>query len=298
MRQSSDASEGRGGGRPVHMRQAVAEAARTLAAAGVASPEVDARLLAAHLLGVAPLEVGFADYDDAFGEAYAAAVHRRAAREPVQHITGSAPFGALDLEVGPGVFIPRPETEMLAQWAVGKLGAAAPATPTVVDLGTGSGALAISVAAACPRARVLAVERSATARGYAARNAATCGADVEIVAGDMTDPQLLRELDGAVDLVVTNPPYVPETPDLAPEVYRDPPEAVFSGADGMDAIRGLVPVAARLLAPGGWLGIEHDETTADAVRSILLHDATFTDVETLTDLTGRPRFATASKVIR
>lgn len=260
------------------------------------SPEVDARLLAAHVLGVAPLEVGFAPPTEDFEARYAEAVRRRADREPLQHITGTAAFGELDLAVGPGVFIPRPETELLAEWAVRAVWGVEKQQPLVVDLGTGTGALALTVATRCPHARVIAVEKSPQAREYAERNVEATGARIEIVAGDMTDPQLLSGLRGQVDVVVTNPPYVPETGELDPEVYRDPHEAVFSGADGMGAIRGLIPVASGLLAPGGVIGIEHDDTTSDAVRSLLLADASFTAVTPLEDLTGRKRFVAASKV--
>lgn len=277
-------------------REALAYGTRLLTEAGVPSPQVDARLLAAHALRVAPLEVLFAELDAAAAEAYTAAITRRAAREPLQHIVGTAAFGPLELEVGQGVFIPRPETEVLGEWAVGALAGVAKQKPIALDLGTGTGALAITLATRCPHARVIAVEKSAVARDYAARNAATCGVGVEIVAGDMTDPGLLAELRGHVDVVVANPPYVPETPDLDPEVYRDPHDAVFSGADGMEAIRGLVPVAAGLLVPGGAIGIEHDETTSAAVARVLGKDGRFERITPLADLAGRPRFVTASKV--
>ena len=192
------------------------------------------------------------------------------------------------------MFIPRPETEVLADWAVCTL-AGTPA-PTVVDMGTGSGALAIYVASHIPEARVYAVELSATAREYAARNAASHGVRITLFDASMTDPQLLRDLDGAVDLVVANPPYVPDTPDLEPEVYRDPPEAVFSGADGMDAIRGLVPVAQRLLRPGGWLGVEHDDVTSTSTCSVIEACGGFGPPTVLRDLAGRNRFVCASKL--
>ncbi|WP_115684819.1 peptide chain release factor N(5)-glutamine methyltransferase [Corynebacterium senegalense] len=284
--------------KPSSLRDLIARASRTLGDAGVATPEVDARLIAASLLDVPPLNLLFTDAPADFERDYAAAIARRARREPLQHITGSAQFGPLELRVGPGVFIPRPETEVLAQWAVDILEAVA--DPLVVDLGTGSGALAIFIAAARPDARVVAVERSEAARGYARANAEdNLGAGVaslSIVPGDMTDPELLAELTGAVDLVVANPPYVPEDPALEPEVYFDPAEAVFSGADGMEAIRGLVPVAARLLAPGGALGIEHDDTTSDAARAAVRESGAFSRAEVLEDLTGRARFVTASKL--
>ena len=168
--------------------------------------------------------------------------------------------------------------------------------PIAVDLGSGSGAIAITIAHAVPSATVYAVERSAEARRYLERNVAALAPSIRIVPGDMTDPALLRELDGAVDVVAANPPYVPETPDLDAEVYADPHEAVFSGADGMDAIRGLVPVAARLLCPGGRLGIEHDDATSRDVQAVVRGSGAFGAPRVMQDLAGRARFVTASKL--
>lgn len=281
--------------RPSSLRELIARASERLASAGVASPSNDARLIAAHLLDVAPLKVGFVAPYAGFESDYAQAIARRARREPLQHITGTAAFGPLELAVGEGVFIPRPETELLAQWARQFLArVAAPAT--VVDLGTGSGALAIYIATQVPDARVIAVERSTTAIEYARRNADTNGASIRIVHGDMTDPQLLRECDGCVDLIVSNPPYVPETSDVEREVHRDPYEAVFSGVDGMEAIRGLVPVVARLLRSGGAVGIEHDEANAALVADTLQKNGNFSDTRVMKDLAGAERFVTASKL--
>ena len=276
------------------VRSHIASAANTLREAGVDSPEVDARLLAAHVLGVAPLQLMFADAPADFGERYTELVARRAAREPLQHIIGTAPFYGVDLAVGPGVFIPRPETEILAEWAVRKLIDAPPA-PTVVDLGSGTGALAIAVARARPDANVYAVERSEAARAYLQRNVEKLAPQVNVVAGDMTDPELLAGI--GADVVVTNPPYVPETPELQAEVYADPHEAVFSGADGMAAIRGLGPVVKQMLKDGGAVGIEHDDTTSEAVQAELRAGG-FADVRPLEDMTGRARFVTASKLAR
>lgn len=277
-----------------NVRSHIASAANTLREAGVDSPEVDARLLAAHVLGVAPLQLMFADAPADFGERYTELVARRAAREPLQHIIGTAPFYGVDLAVGPGVFIPRPETEILAEWAVRKLIDAPPA-PTVVDLGSGTGALAIAVARARPDANVYAVERSEAARAYLQRNVEKLAPQVNVVAGDMTDPELLAGI--GADVVVTNPPYVPETPELQAEVYADPHEAVFSGADGMAAIRGLVPAVKQMLKDGGAVGIEHDDTTSEAVQAELRAGG-FADVRALEDMTGRARFVTASKLAR
>ena len=276
------------------VRSQIASATNTLREAGVDSPEVDARLLAAHVLGVAPMQLMFAEAPADFGGRYTELVDRRAGREPLQHITGTAPFYGVDLAVGPGVFIPRPETEVLAEWAVRKLIDAPPA-PTVVDLGSGTGALAIAVARARPDANVYAVERSEAARAYLQRNVEKLALQVNVVAGDMTDPELLAGI--GADVVVTNPPYVPETPELQAEVYADPHEAVFSGADGMAAIRGLVPAVKQMLKDGGAVGIEHDDTTSEAVQAELRAGG-FADVRALEDMTGRARFVTASKLAR
>lgn len=276
------------------LREAISEATRTLDDANVASPEVDARLIAAHLLGVPPTQLVLAEPHAGFPDEFAALVARRAAREPLQHILGSAPFGVHDLKVGPGAFIPRPETEVLAEWAVEQ----AP-RGTVVDFGTGSGALAIYIADRAKPEAVIGVEKSPAALAVARENAAPFP-NVRMIEGDMTDPDLLTELSGTVDLIVANPPYVPFTPEesgeLQPEIYHDPLDAVFSGADGMDAIKGLLPVASRLLAPGGKLGIEHDDTTAALTRGLVEADGSFTDIRNMADLTGRERFVTASKL--
>ena len=282
--------------KPSSLREAISNATSTLREAGVSSPDVDARLLAAHLLGLRPVELMFAEPPAGFECDYAQLVARRAAREPLQHITGSAPFYGVELAVGPGVFIPRPETEVLAQWAVQMLDDA-PSAPAVVDLGSGSGALAIAVARAVPAATVYAVERSHEAREYLRRNVEEHAPQVRIVAGDLTDAHLLAERDGSVDLVVSNPPYVPESPELQVEVYADPHEAVFSGTDGMAAIRGLVPVAQRLLRDGGALGIEHDDTTSVQVQDVVAAGG-FGDIRVVKDLAGRARFVTARKLAR
>lgn len=276
------------------LRSAIDNATQSLIDAHVASPEVDARLIAAHLLGVPATQLILAEPTPGFEADYAALIARRVEREPLQHILGTAAFGVHDLKVGPGVFIPRPETEVLAEWAVEQ----AP-TGTVVDFGTGSGALAIYIAERARPELVIGVEKSPVAIAAARENAAA-HSNVRIIEGDMTDPDLLSELTGTVDLIVANPPYVPFVPEesgeLEPEVYRDPLDAVFSGDDGMEAIRGLIPVAARLLAPGGKLGIEHDDTTAALTCELVEADGSFENIRNMPDLTGRDRFVTASKL--
>jgi release factor glutamine methyltransferase len=220
---------------------------------------------------------------------FEAAVARRAAREPLQHIVGAAPFLGLSLAVGPGVFIPRPETEVLAQWGIDAL--ADVCAPIAVDLCSGSGALALAVAAAHPDAWVYAVEVSPDALEWLERNASDYS-NVEVVAGDVRSVSL-PSLAGRVDLVVANPPYVPTTVDVPAEVRADPSLAVFAGPDGLDLIPAVAALAASLLRPGGRIGIEHDESHAAEVAEIV--GRFFHDVTGLTDLAGRPRFTTARR---
>lgn len=272
------------------LSEALTEATAVLDDAGVASPANDARLIAGQLLGVDKLQL-FLRGSDPVPAGFDEMVARRAAREPLQHILGVAPFGPLELEVGPGVFIPRPETEVLADWSVKSLDQIS--APRVVDLCTGSGALAAYLAHERGDAEIAAVEKQAAAAAYARRNLPPT---VQLILGDATSPELLREWDGSCDLVVSNPPYVPETPDLEPEVYRDPHEAVFAGAGGMDVINGMVAQIHRLLRSGGVTGIEHDDATSAEVQQVLRDHGGFRDVEPLLDLTGRARFVRASKV--
>jgi release factor glutamine methyltransferase len=260
---------------------------------------VDAELLLAHLLGVGRSRLLVLDrVSDDVATRFAALVGERADRVPLQHLTGRAPFRFLELAVGPGVFVPRPETEQLAGWALERL--AGVAGPVVVDLGAGSGALALSIAHEHPGARVTAVERDAGAiewtRHNAAERAAAGDTPVEIISGDMTDPQLLREVDGLVDLVVSNPPYVPDGARVPREVAdHDPPLALWGGPDGLDVVRGLLVTAARLLRPGAWLGIEHADQQGHSLPALVRAHGGFTDVEDHPDLAGRPRFTTAHR---
>jgi release factor glutamine methyltransferase len=278
----------------VRVAVAVAAAARTLDRAGVPSPRADAELLAGYVLGVSRGRLALVPgMSPAQLARYAQLVRRRAARMPLQHLTGTAGFGPLALAVGPGAFVPRPETELLAQWAVQTGGS------LVVDLASGTGALALAIAHQLPGARVVAVERSPAALGWLRRNTADRAAagdrPVVVVAGDATDPAVLAELDGTVDLVVSNPPYLPEGTPVPPEVAdHDPPEAVFAGPDGLAVIRPLVVRAARLLRPGGWFGLEHHETHGPLLPR-LLHPW-FTRVVGHRDLAGRPRYGTGQRV--
>ena len=275
------------------------EATRRLADAGVESPRVDAELLLAHVLGVGRARL--LTLDEVAGTVavhFRALVDQRADRVPLQHLTGRAPFRQIELAVGPGVFVPRPETEQLTGWVLERI--AGLDGPIVVDLGSGSGAIALSVAHEHPGARVTAVERDPGAIAWTRHNAmarvAARDTPVGVVAGDMTDPSLLSELDGRVTVVVSNPPYVPDDALLPREVAEhDPPLALWGGPDGLDVVRGMLAVAARLLHPGGWLGIEHADQQGVALPAVVRAHGGFADVEDHPDLAGRPRFTTACR---
>ena len=280
------------------LRLAILEAARILDAAGVDSPRADAELLAAHVLGVERGRLPLVPLvDPSVVDALGQAVIRRAAREPLQHITGSAWIGDIALAVGPGVFVPRPETDLLLEWALKATGPA----PVVVDLCTGSGALALGFANARPDAVVHAVELDSVALSWARRNADvranTGDTPIRLHSGDVTDPKLLADMESTVDLVLCNPPYVPAGTVVPPEVAdHDPAQAVFAGADGLDVIKQVVSCAARLLKPGGLVGIEHDDTQGESVPALFASRRVLSEVEDHTDLAGRPRFATARRV--
>lgn len=274
------------------LRGLLADAAGRLAAAGVATPAVDAELLLAAAVGVPRSRLlGAQNVPAEAASTFAGYVARRAAREPLQHITGTAPFRRVEVAVGPGVFVPRPETELLVDAVLPHL--LALPVPSVVDLCAGSGALALALADEAPNARVVAVERDRAALEWLRRNAD--GTRVEVVAGDVTDPSLSRQLAAPVDAVVSNPPYVPDAVVVEPEVHADPPSAVFAGPEGLAVIPSVVARAAELLAPGGWLALEHDETHGAAVLALLEADDRFADVADNNDLTGRSRFATARR---
>ena len=222
--------------------------------------------------------------------AYDALLRRRESREPLQYVLGSAWFGPLELKVGPGVFIPRPETEVMADWAVRNADG-----PRLVDLCTGTGALALYLHHYLPEAQVRAVELADAALAYTTAN--TRGSGVKVIQADATDATTLAEWNGTVDLIVTNPPYVPETPNLDPEVYHDPHDAVFAGEDGMGVITGLIPTFARLLRPDGKVAIEHDDSTSEAVQAAMARHGGFERISALQDMTGTPRFVTAVRAV-
>jgi release factor glutamine methyltransferase len=274
------------------LRQAIDVATAALAEAGIDSARTDAELLAAHLAGVNRGALAAIDEPDAgFFTRYDEVIGARCRRIPLQHITGSAAFGPLELLVGPGVFIPRPETEALLEWALAQR---LPEHPVIVDLCTGSGALAIALATVWPRARVIGVDDDATALQYARRNAEST--TVELVQADVTVPGLLTDLRGSVDLVVSNPPYIPAGAVLDPEVAdHDPAHALFGGPDGMAVIAPIARLAGGWLKPGGLFAVEHDDTTSDQTVETISNTALFTAITPHRDLAGRPRFVTACR---
>ena len=284
----------------VQLRPVLVEAIETLRTAGVASPRADAEHLAAYVLGVDRgrlLLVPLIDPEQL--DAYHALVARRAERVPLQHLTGQSSMGEIDLQVGPGVFVPRPETELLFAWALARLEAVRhDHTPIVVDLCTGSGALAPAIAHARPDAEVHAVELDPDALRWARRNAdlhsAAGDTPITLHHADVTDPGLLTQLNGRVDIVVANPPYIPEGAQLSPEVAEhDPHRALFGGADGLDVIRPMVPLIGRLLRRGGGVAIEHDDSNGAELARLLAADGRFAEIAEHRDLAGKPRFVAA-----
>lgn len=283
---------------PRRVADALRDAVALLERARIPDPQVDAELLFAFVLdssrgGVQAAAIrGDALPDDAAAR-LTPLLQRRAAREPLQHLTGVAPFRSLELAVGRGVFVPRPETEMVAQLAIDALAAAASPEPIAVDLGTGSGALALAMGTEVPHARVFAAENSVDAFLWARRNVERVGADnVRVAFIDLA--RAFPELDGTVSVLVSNPPYVPDAAiPRDPEVRRyDPPQALYGGPDGLDVVRVLSTVGLRLLHPGGMLVVEHGEWQGAAIRDLLAADG-WRSAATHPDLTLRDRATTA-----
>ena len=273
---------------PAELRAEVRAAARVLEDAGVPSPLHDAEELAAHSLGIDRRDLW---RQEAVGAGFAAYVRRRAAREPLQHITGRAYFRHLTLAVGPGVFVPRPETEVVVDAAMEPL--TGQESPVVVDLGTGSGAIALAIAGELPGSRVYAVEADPAAHAWAARNAVGTGIDLRL--GDMADA--FPDLHGRVDVVVSNPPYIPVGAVVRdPEVAtHDPALALWSGADGLDAVRVVERVAARLLRAGGTVVVEHADLQGKSAPAVFAATGRWAGVVDHRDLAGRDRYLTARR---
>lgn len=283
---------------PEPISGALARAVEILERAGVPSARVDAELLLGHILDVsrgrlqasAVMDVTLtAEHSAAFAEF----VERRAAREPLQHITGKAPFRSMELSIGPGAFVPRPETEQVAQFAIDALRAVASPNPLGVDLGTGSGAIALAMATEVPHASIWAVENSPEAFIWARRNRDEVGADnATMVFIDLAEA--LPELNGRVDVVISNPPYIPlGAIPRDPEVRLfDPEHALYGGEDGLDVVHAVSATALRLLRTGGTLVMEHGELQGAAIAGLLRADG-WNAVATHRDLVGRDRATTA-----
>ncbi len=274
--------------------EALAFAKEQLARAGVPSPDADAHWLLAHATDSTRAElmtnITFdLDLTQEQTTKFKQSLDKRLQRIPLQHITGSAAFRSLELSVGPGVFIPRFETEQVTQIAIDYLNSL-PAKPKAIDVGTGSGAIAISLAKET-NAEVYAIELSASAVDYAKANIEANAVDVKLLEGEfeMLLPTL-REL----DLIISNPPYIPVSAvPQDPEVRDfDPELALYSGEDGLDAIRELIELALLSLRPGGMLVLEHADGQSDLVRELLL-EAGYGAVSVHPDPTGRLRAVSA-----
>ncbi|MFD7157739.1 peptide chain release factor N(5)-glutamine methyltransferase [Kribbella sp. NPDC059898] len=273
------------------MRGLVAAAAERLREAGVASPEYDAAELLAFVTGSSRLMLRepSADQLTTFEELVA----RRVGREPLQHLTGTAAFRYRELAVGPGVFVPRPETEVMVGWVLERI--AGVPDPLVVDLCSGSGAIAGAVATERPDSTVHAVELSADAVAWARRNLEGTGAILH--EGDIDG--CLPELDGRVDAVISNPPYIPLTAweSVTAEVRdHDPALALWSGDDGLDEIKVVAATAGRLLKPGGWFACEHADVQGESAPAVFAATGLFTEVRDQLDLSGRHRFTTGRRI--
>jgi release factor glutamine methyltransferase len=279
----------------MQIKALISEGKAQIEAAGYSN--VDAEILFAHLLGLTRMELhnpialerALAEISDesAIVDGYAQLVQRRCNHEPVQYLTGTAGFRNLDLAVGPGVLVPRPETEGLVEEVLKHI-ANLPGPVSVIDLGAGSGAMAISIATEAPNTHVIAVEKSSDAIEWLKQNVAFYDESIRIVQGDVADV-----LDGVkCDVVVANPPYVPDSQPLPKDVATfEPAIALFGGSNGLEIPKRFIAAAARLLKVGGLLAIEHTETQGESIANLL--SANFTQISLHLDLTGRPRWTSA-----
>jgi release factor glutamine methyltransferase len=270
-----------------------------LAAADIS--EIDAEHLFAYVLGVTRMDLHNSVKLEAtlkalgdFGiieDTFAKLISRRAAHEPLQYLTGIAYFRHLEIEVGPGVLVPRPESELLVDAVlkhVKNLEEKVAGEISVIDLGAGSGALSLAIATEAPRSRVIAVEKSSDAIEWLKKNVSKISENVRVVEGDVAEA-----LPGVkCDIVIANPPYIPDSQPLPRDVAEHEPHiALFGGATGMEVPQLFINAAARLLKSGGVLAIEHTEDQGAAIDAVLSRD--FTEIVLHLDLTGRPRWTSA-----
>lgn len=268
-----------------------------LTAAGF--PEVDAEHLLAHVLGISRMElhnpVTVENAITAIGditvieETFWKLLDRRCAHEPLQYLTGVAYFRYLELQVGPGVLVPRPESELLVD-AVLKNIEGREGSVSVVDLGAGSGALTLAIATEAPQTHLIAVEKDPAAVEWLRKNVSRIDETVRILESDVEDA-----LDGVkCDVVIANPPYIPDGQELPKDVAEhEPSVALFGGEDGMTIPRRFINAAARLLKSGGFLAIEHHESQPIDIAAAMLAD--FENIQCHNDLVGRPRFTTGTR---
>jgi release factor glutamine methyltransferase len=279
----------------MQIKALISDGKAQIEAAGYSS--VDAEILFAHLLGLTRMELhnpialerALAEVTDesAIVDGYAELVQRRCSHEPVQYLTGTAGFRKLNLVVGPGVLVPRPETEGLVEEVLKHI-ANLPGPVSVIDLGAGSGAMAISIATEAPNTHVIAVEKSLDAIEWLKQNVAFYDESIRIVQGDVAE--VLAGI--KCDVVVANPPYVPDSQPLPKDVANfEPAIALFGGPDGLELPKRFIDAAARLLKAGGLLAIEHTETQGESIAKLLSTD--FTQISLHLDLTGRPRWSSA-----
>ncbi len=279
----------------MEIKSILRDAKSQLAESGIS--EVDAEHLLAHVLGLSRMDLHnsvlvestLATIDDTevIEEAFYNLLDRRLNFEPLQYLTGSAPFRYLDIEVGPGVLVPRPESELLVEAVLQHI-LNLPSPVSVIDLGAGSGALSLAIATEAPTSRVIAVEKSPEALVWLKKNVSVIAENVRVVEGDVADV-----LPGVkCDVVIANPPYIPDEQLLPRDVVGfEPHIALFGGPTGMELPRRFIEAAARLLKPAGVLVIEHTEGQAIAIAGELAVD--FEDIAVHDDLVGRPRWTSA-----
>jgi len=273
------------------VRDLIRHAKNNLANAGY--PEVDAEVLFAHLLGINRMElhnpIALENAMENIGdiaEDYHQLVNRRLSHEPLQYITGEAHFRELTLEVGPGVLVPRPESELMVSYLLALIEQKT-GLVSVIDLGAGSGALSISLSTECDRVRAIAVEKSPEALVWLRKNVARYVEEMRVVESDVIDA-----LPGVkADYVIANPPYVPNDQELPTDVQKEPSFALFGGVTGLEVPNQFIQAAARLLKPGGVLAIEHTELQGQAISGLL--EEMFTHIELHYDLNDRPRWTSA-----
>lgn len=279
------------------LSQVISKMAELFSEAGIESNQADAEILLAHLMKISRGELlaksmSGDELPQTLVEELEDLVEKRTLRFPLQHLTGWAAFRSLELTVGPGVFVPRFETEVLAGHSIEHLHALGIEKPVVVDLATGSGAIALSIAVEVPGAEVHAVELSEDALIYTRKNFAKYASGADLRQGDLAEA--FEDLNGQVDVVVSNPPYIPDGAiPIYPEVNLfDPKMALYGGWDGLNIVRDVEKTASRLLKPGGRLFIEHADSQGEAVRAILLATG-WQEVVTYQDLAGRDRLVSA-----